>query len=125
LLLEDHFVYVLIDPGAIHFFVERKIKNKLKKQPFKLEKRFLIITPLGDVVVVEHVYRGVKITIEGYDIEVDVMPLELHDFDVILRMDWLSNHRAQMDCFTKTVTLRGIRWEMSDFFGGDIPLPIV
>jgi hypothetical protein len=125
LLLEDHFVYVLIDPGAIHFFVERKIKNKLKKQPFKLEKRFLIIIPLGDVVVVEHVYRGVKITIEGYDTEVDVMPLELHDFDVILRMDWLSNHRAQMDCFTKTVTLWGIRWEMSDFFGGDIPLPIV
>jgi len=41
----------------------------------KLEKRFLISTYLGDVVTIEHIYKGVKITIEGYDTKVDVMPL--------------------------------------------------
>jgi len=36
------------------------------------------------------------------------MPLELYDFDVILGMDWLSKYKAQVDCFTKTVTIQGI-----------------
>jgi hypothetical protein len=36
----------------------------------------------------------IKIIIRGYDAKVDVMPLELYDFDVILGMDWLSHHKA-------------------------------
>jgi hypothetical protein len=36
------------------------------------------------------------------------MSLELYDFDVILGMDWLSKHKAQVDCFTKKVTIQGI-----------------
>ena len=36
------------------------------------------------------------------------MPLELYDFDLILGMDWLSKHKAQVDCFTKTVIIQGI-----------------
>ena len=89
-------MHVLIDPGAIHFFVARKIKNRLKKQPMKLEKGFLSSIPLGDAVLIEHMYKGVKIVIRGYDMEVNVMPLELHDFDLILGMDWLSNHKLKL-----------------------------
>jgi hypothetical protein len=36
------------------------------------------------------------------------MSLEFYDFNVILGMDWLSKYKAQMDCFTKTVTIQGI-----------------
>nr|XP_034910705.1 uncharacterized protein LOC118046055 [Populus alba] len=28
--------------------------------------------------------------------------------DVVAGMDWLSKHKAQVDCFTKTVTIQGI-----------------
>lgn len=59
-------------------------KNKLKKQPMKLEKRFLISTSFRDAVLIEHMYKGVKIAIKGYDMEVTVMLLELHDFNLIL-----------------------------------------
>jgi hypothetical protein len=73
------------------FFVARKIENELKKLK---KRRFLISTPLGDAVTIKHVYMEIKIIIRGYDAKVDVMPLELYDFDVILGMDWLSNHKA-------------------------------
>jgi len=51
-------------------------------------------------------YKGVQINIGGCELKVDLLPLELQDFDVILGMDWLSMHKAQMDCFTKTVILQ-------------------
>ena len=45
------------------------------------------------------------------------MPLELYDFDLILGMDWLSKHKAQVDCFTKTVTIQGIGDKIVVFTG--------
>jgi hypothetical protein len=42
-------------------------------------------------------YKGVQINIGGCELKVDILALELHDFDVILGMD----------CFIKIVTLQG------------------
>lgn len=104
LLLENQFIHVLIDLGATHSFVTKIIENKLKKPPVKLEN--LISISLRDAVYVEHLYNEVKISIGEYDIEVNVMPKELHHFYLILGMDWLSNNRAKMDFFSKTVNLQ-------------------
>ena len=32
---------------------------------------------------------------------VNLIPLDIHDFDIILGMDWLSYHRAIVDCELK------------------------
>jgi len=93
----------------LHSFMARKIENLLKMQQTKLKKkRFLISTPLRDVVLVGCMYKSVRVIIEGRDMEVNLMPLELHDFDLILGMDWLSTHKVQMDCFVNMVTLQGV-----------------
>jgi hypothetical protein len=67
-----------------------------------------VSTPLGENIHIDDIYRGVKLYIEGLELRVDLMPLELYDFDLILGMDWLSKYKAQMDCFTKMVTIQGI-----------------
>ena len=36
---------------------------------------------------------------------VDLVELEILEFDVIFSMDWLSAHHAVLDCFNKVVTL--------------------
>ena len=43
-----------------------------------------------------------------YDREflVDLISLPFHDFDLILGMDWLSKHRAIVDCDKKRVVLK-------------------
>ena len=33
----------------------------------------------------------------------DLTVLPMHDFDIILGMDWLFRYRTMMDCFKKTV----------------------
>ena len=40
----------------------------------------------------------------GYrEMPVDLVLLNLQDFDVILRMDWLASYHASIDCFRKMV----------------------
>jgi hypothetical protein len=45
-------------------------------------------------------YVGVEVSLSGYETEVNLMPLELYDFNIILGMiSWVS-----IDCYTKTDT---------------------
>jgi hypothetical protein len=51
-------------------------------------------THLRENIDIDNIYRGVTLYIGGVELRVDLLPLELHDFDLILGMDWLSRHRA-------------------------------
>jgi hypothetical protein len=73
--------------------------------PCKKDNEFVISTLLGETVNIDHMYKRVQLVINGCKLKVDLLPLELHDFDVILGMDWLSMNKAQIDYFAKTVTL--------------------
>jgi hypothetical protein len=43
---------------------------------------------------IDHMYIEVQVNINGCELRVDLLPLKLHDFDAILRMDWLSMNKA-------------------------------
>ena len=61
--------------------------------------------------------------IGGQEFPTDLVSLDMRDFDVVLSMDWLSRHRATLDCYKKEVKLhrpgklevkfRGIHRELS------------
>ena len=51
-------------------------------------------------------FKGCEILVEGVVLKANLIPLEKSNFDVILEIDWLSNHRASMDCFTKKVVFK-------------------
>jgi len=108
LLLDTMQVYALIDPGASNSFVSYIIVNNLLVSSSNLGVGVTVSTPLGESIHIVDIYRGVKLYIEGLELRVDLMPLELYDFDLIMCMDWLSKHKAQVDCFTKTVIIQGI-----------------
>jgi hypothetical protein len=83
----------------------------------------VVSTPLGKNINIDEVYKGVKLYIKGVELRVDLMPLELHDFDLILEMDWLNRYRAQVDCFTKTVTLQDVSGKRVVFRGEKRVIP--
>ena len=45
----------------------------------------------------------------------NLIPLEMWNFDVIFGMDWLSTHKASIDCFTKKVVFRKSRFLELEF----------
>jgi hypothetical protein len=65
-----------------------------------------VFTPSGEMLSAQRVYRYIVISINGRDLFVDLILLDMHDFDVILGMDWLSTHHAVVDCFAKRVIFR-------------------
>ena len=56
-------------------------------------------------------------------LKANLISLEVSDFDVILGMDWLSNHRVSMDCFTKKILFKKSGYPELEFEGDKRILP--
>ena len=76
-----------------------------------------------DLLVSDRVIKDSRVLIGGHEFPADLVALDMRDFDVVLGMDWLSRHRATLDCYKQEVKLhrpgklevkfRGIRRELS------------
>lgn len=53
----------------------------------------------------DRVNRSYLVTLAGYETYVDIIILDMIDFDVTLGIDWLSLYRVILDCYAKIVTL--------------------
>ena len=51
-------------------------------------------------------YKNYPLVIHDREFSVDLIALPFHEFDLILGMDWLSKHRAIVDCDKKTIVLK-------------------
>ena len=119
----DHDGYTLVDPGATHSFTSKSFLDHFQIETQSLEGRMRVSLPDGDPLLADRVVRDSRVLIEGQEFPADLVALDMRDFDVVLGMDWLSRHRATLDCYKKEVKLnrpgklevkfRGLRRELS------------
>ncbi|XP_074327841.1 uncharacterized protein LOC141665760 [Apium graveolens] len=103
LLIGRRDAYVLFDTGSTHSVVSLSFVRHLDVAPLLLYPHISISTPMGNSVIISDVYRECPIAVGDRNYKVNLLPMEMHDFDVILGMDWLSEHRATIDCQGKRV----------------------
>ena len=118
----DHDAYTLVDPGATHSFASKPFLDRFQIETQPLEGRMKVSLPAGDLLLTDRVVRDSRVLIEEQEFLVDLVALDMRDFDVVLGMDWLSRHRATIDCYKKEVKLnrpgkmevkfRGLRKEL-------------
>ena len=85
----------------------------------------VIMTLLGEQIPYTSVFKGYEILMEGVILKANLILLEISDFDVILEMDWLFNHRTSMYCFTKKFMFRKPGFSKLEFEGDRRVLPKV
>ena len=98
------FARALIDPSSTHSFVSVSFAGLLGMPIDNMDFDLFVATPLGDFVVVNKILRDCCVMIEYREMTVDLVLLNLQDFDVILGIDWLASYHASVDCFRKRVT---------------------
>ena len=101
----DHDAYALVDPGATHSFISVPFieRHQIESQP--IDGPMVVSVPNGDIMISEMMVPGSRLVIHDMDFPVDMIVLGIHDFDIVLGMDWLSRHRATLDCYKKKVRL--------------------
>ena len=51
------------------------------------------------------IFVGGTLTLNDHSLLIDLMPVSIKSFDVIIGMDWLSPNRADILCYTKAIRL--------------------
>ena len=105
LLACDCMASILFDPRSTFSYVSSSFATGLDLYCDLLDMPIRVSNPVGESVIVEKVYRSCLVTFVGRNTHVDLIILEMVDFDVILGMTWLSPNFAILDCNAKTLTL--------------------
>lgn len=66
----------------------------------------LVHTPVGSAIIIDHVYGECDVEIDIVVMTLNLLPLELEEFDAILRTNFMSKYHATMDCFRKEVVFK-------------------
>ncbi|GJS45026.1 putative reverse transcriptase domain-containing protein [Tanacetum coccineum] len=103
--LNNHFATTLFDSGADYSFVSTTFIPLLGIEPSELGFRYEIEIASGQLVEIDKVIKGCKLEIEGHVFDIDLIPFGHGSFDVIIGMDWLSNHKAKIICHEKVVRI--------------------
>ncbi|XP_070005643.1 uncharacterized protein [Nicotiana sylvestris] len=96
---------ILFDPGSTYSYVSSLFAHFLVISPEPLGSPVHVSTLVGDFMVVDRIYRSCVVTFCGFETRVDLLLLDMIDFEVILCMDWLSPYHAVLGCHAKTVSL--------------------
>ncbi|KAJ0717250.1 putative nucleotidyltransferase, Ribonuclease H [Helianthus annuus] len=97
-LLDDFFVTVLFDSGADTSYVSLKVSQMLKRTPTLLNTKHTVELANGKSLEVAHIVKGCNLVLAGQTFSIDLIPIVLGSFDVVIGMDWLSHQQAEILC---------------------------
>ncbi|GKE20072.1 reverse transcriptase domain-containing protein, partial [Tanacetum coccineum] len=95
-LLNQHLVKVLFDSGADRSFISISLASKLNLPSITIDTFYDIEMADGNLVSTNTVIKGCTLTLLNHPFEIDLMPIKLSSFDVVIGMDWLSKYHAKI-----------------------------
>ncbi|GJU44170.1 putative reverse transcriptase domain-containing protein [Tanacetum coccineum] len=104
-LLNDHYACILFDSGAEKSFVSSAFTHFIDIAPATLNTSYEIELAEGKVVSTNTILRCCTLVLCNHVFKIDLLPTRLGSFDVIIRMDWLADHRALIDCYKKIIRI--------------------
>ncbi|GKE08284.1 putative reverse transcriptase domain-containing protein [Tanacetum coccineum] len=99
------FAMTLLDSRADYSFVSITFIPMLGIEPDDLGFSYETKITSRQLVEIDKVIKGCKLELDGHMFDIDLIPFESGSFDVIIGMDWLSNHRAEIICHVKVVRI--------------------
>ncbi|GJT04986.1 hypothetical protein Tco_0839448 [Tanacetum coccineum] len=93
--------YALRDAKQDKSFVNSKFSQLIDIKPVTLNISYEVELADGKLVSTNTVLKGCTLNLLNQLFEVDLMPIELGTFDVIIDMDWLVKHDALIVCGKK------------------------
>nr|GEX46385.1 putative reverse transcriptase domain-containing protein [Tanacetum cinerariifolium] len=94
---------VLFDLGSDKSFVNTSFSHLIDINPVRLNTIYEVELADGRVASTKIVLKGCTINLVGHLFKIDLMPIELGMFDVIIGMDWLVEKDAVIVCGKKVV----------------------
>ncbi|GJY82279.1 putative reverse transcriptase domain-containing protein, partial [Tanacetum coccineum] len=94
-LLNNPYVSILFDTGANRSFISSAFSSLINIAPTLLENSYDVELADGKIVGVDTILRSCILNFLNHPFNIDLMPVELGSFDVIIGMDWLRSNNGR------------------------------
>nr|GEU35740.1 putative reverse transcriptase domain-containing protein [Tanacetum cinerariifolium] len=91
----------LFHSGADRSFISISFASMLNIPSIKLDTTYNIKMADGNLKSTNTVIQGCTLTLLNQPVKIDLMPIKLGSFDVVIGMDWLSKYHAKIICDEK------------------------
>jgi hypothetical protein len=102
--INHHSVIVLFDTGATHSFISMDCGTKVGLDIYSINEAYKIITP-GGKILSNQICRMVPIQLGSHLIKTDPLVLNLKGMDVLLGMNWMTQHYVSLDISSRIVEI--------------------
>ena len=82
-----------------------------------LSEALVVEVASGELVVICDHYEKCTIELDGETLVIDLLPISLRSFDVVVGMDWLAANRAEILCYKKLIKLPSTNGGMILIYG--------
>nr|GEW21106.1 reverse transcriptase domain-containing protein [Tanacetum cinerariifolium] len=104
-LLNNYYAFVLFDSSADLSFVSTTFSTLLDITLGTLDVIYAVELADERVSKTNTVFRGYTLGLLGHLFNINLMPVELDSFDLIISTDWLANHHTVIVCDEKIVQI--------------------
>nr|GEZ44225.1 hypothetical protein [Tanacetum cinerariifolium] len=105
LLLKNRYASILFDTRADRRFASTAFSSLIDINPTTLDHDYDVELADEKIIRVNTILRGCTLNFLNHPFNIDLMPVELGSFDVIISMDWLSKYHAVIVCDKKIVRI--------------------
>nr|GEV54050.1 hypothetical protein [Tanacetum cinerariifolium] len=102
-MLNNRYAFVLFDSGFDRSFVDTRFSVMLDIDLIKIGASYEVKLADRWVASTNTVLKGCTLNLVNHIFEIDLIPIELGTFDVIIGMDWLVKHDIVIICGEKVV----------------------
>ncbi|GJX94021.1 putative reverse transcriptase domain-containing protein [Tanacetum coccineum] len=104
-LLNNRYASILFDTGADRSFIATAFSSLIDIALTPLENSYDVELDDGKIVGVDTIMRGFTLNFLNHSFIIDLMPIELGIFDIIICVDWLRRCHAVIVCDEKLVRI--------------------
>ncbi|GJR90414.1 putative reverse transcriptase domain-containing protein, partial [Tanacetum coccineum] len=102
-LLNNRYAKILFDTGADRSFVSSTFSALIDITPTTLENHYDVELADGKIIGVNTIIQDCTLNFMNHPFNIDLMPVPLGSFDVIIGMDWLTKYHGVIICDEKIV----------------------
>ncbi|GJT51091.1 putative reverse transcriptase domain-containing protein [Tanacetum coccineum] len=102
-LLNNHYASILFDTGADRRYISTVFSSLIDIIPTLLDNSYDVKLADGKIVRIDTIIRGCTLNFLDHPFNIDLMPVELGSFNVIIGIDWLRRCHAVIVCDEKLV----------------------
>ncbi|GJS96163.1 putative reverse transcriptase domain-containing protein [Tanacetum coccineum] len=104
-LLNNRYASIFFDTGADRSFVSTTFSSQIDITPSTLDYYYDVELADEKIIRLNAIIWGCTLNFLNHAFNIDLMPIELGSFDVIIGMDWLAKYQVVIVCAEKIVRI--------------------